>query len=523
MVDSARSGGSPSRLAHALYMRSVAETSVGRTVRGAVLAGEAHAAARASASPTSLAQAHYALGLALEGTEPLESGRLLREAARIAASAGNRWVEAFALTEVWWLEARLGDIAAALAGFGPVIETWHCGGDWANLWLSLRHVFGILQQTGDHRAAAVLHGALVAAGANDAMPFEPRDAEHLADIVEQVRAQLGPETFDQAATDGATTPEPELVAYILQRITDLMSNDQRLETAATVRVERPEADRRGVPADGDRRRLSPTCGGTGPRRGARVRPRPRYDHVLGADPEAHAPWRGPYDVHTTFHEPFVLFGYLAACTGLELVTGVIILPQRQTALVAKQAAEDDLLTDGRFRLGVGLGWNASTTRTTRRSSARGPAEQTLTPASTRPSMNAACSTQPGRRPGAAAAAASDSDLGRRPVGAGLSARRPAHRPRRVPLRAAPSFQDEEGRHAVVLQRWGRSDAGSRDQSVCSSASERPAASRPSINATVAPLSGRSSGGGSGIGSARAVGICSTSRRATPSETGSPVT
>jgi probable F420-dependent oxidoreductase len=83
-----------------------------------------------------------------------------------------------------------------------------------------------------------------------------------------------------------------------------------------------------------------------------------YDHVLGADPETHAPWRGPYDVHTTFHEPFVLFGYLAACTRLELVTGVIILPQRQTALVAKQAAEVDLLTEGRFRLGVGIGWNA---------------------------------------------------------------------------------------------------------------------------------------------------------------------
>ena len=69
-----------------------------------------------------------------------------------------------------------------------------------------------------------------------------------------------------------------------------------------------------------------------------------YDHVLGADPEVHAPWTGPYDVHTTFHEPFVLFGYLAAITSLELVTGVIILPQRQTALVAKQAAEVDLLT-----------------------------------------------------------------------------------------------------------------------------------------------------------------------------------
>ena len=82
-----------------------------------------------------------------------------------------------------------------------------------------------------------------------------------------------------------------------------------------------------------------------------------YDHVLGADPAVHAHWDRPYDVRTTFREPFVLFGYLAALTSLELVTGVIILPQRQTALVAKQAAEVDLLTGGRFRLGVGIGWN----------------------------------------------------------------------------------------------------------------------------------------------------------------------
>src|SRR3984893_14079600 len=58
-----------------------------------------------------------------------------------------------------------------------------------------------------------------------------------------------------------------------------------------------------------------------------------------------------------FHEPFVLFGYLAALTRLELVSAVIILPQRQTALVAKQAAEVDVLTGGKLRLGVGIGWN----------------------------------------------------------------------------------------------------------------------------------------------------------------------
>ncbi|HWF21026.1 MAG TPA: LLM class F420-dependent oxidoreductase [Acidimicrobiales bacterium] len=83
-----------------------------------------------------------------------------------------------------------------------------------------------------------------------------------------------------------------------------------------------------------------------------------YDHVLGADPSAHQGWSGPYDVDTTFHEPLVLFGFLAAITTLELVTGIVILPQRPTALVAKQAAEVDLLCNGRLRLGVGLGWNA---------------------------------------------------------------------------------------------------------------------------------------------------------------------
>ena len=82
-----------------------------------------------------------------------------------------------------------------------------------------------------------------------------------------------------------------------------------------------------------------------------------YDHVVGADPTVHQPWKGPYDIDTQFHEPFVLFGFLAGCTSLDLVTGIAILPQRQTALVAKQAAEVDLLTRGGFWLGVGIGWN----------------------------------------------------------------------------------------------------------------------------------------------------------------------
>jgi probable F420-dependent oxidoreductase len=84
-----------------------------------------------------------------------------------------------------------------------------------------------------------------------------------------------------------------------------------------------------------------------------------FDHVLGADANRTDRPRGPYTHDTAFHEPFVLYGYLAAVTQrIELVTGVIILPQRQTALVAKQAAEIDILSGGRLRLGVGTGWNA---------------------------------------------------------------------------------------------------------------------------------------------------------------------
>jgi probable F420-dependent oxidoreductase len=84
-----------------------------------------------------------------------------------------------------------------------------------------------------------------------------------------------------------------------------------------------------------------------------------YDHVLGANPDRPGGWKGPYTFRETFHEPFVLYGYLAAITQrLELATGIIILPQRQTALVAKQAAQVQILSHGRLRLGVGIGWNA---------------------------------------------------------------------------------------------------------------------------------------------------------------------
>jgi probable F420-dependent oxidoreductase len=82
-----------------------------------------------------------------------------------------------------------------------------------------------------------------------------------------------------------------------------------------------------------------------------------YDHVLGGDTAVHGDLGGPYDIHTTFHEPLLLFAYLAGFTRLRFATSILIGPQRQTALLAKQAAELDLLCGGQFRLGLGLGWN----------------------------------------------------------------------------------------------------------------------------------------------------------------------
>lgn len=83
-----------------------------------------------------------------------------------------------------------------------------------------------------------------------------------------------------------------------------------------------------------------------------------FDHVVGANPASRPGWRPLYTHENAFHEIFVLFGYLAGVTRrIGLVSSILILPQRQTALVAKQAAEIDVLSRGRLRLGVANGWN----------------------------------------------------------------------------------------------------------------------------------------------------------------------
>src|SRR5580698_9736843 len=82
-----------------------------------------------------------------------------------------------------------------------------------------------------------------------------------------------------------------------------------------------------------------------------------YDHILGADVRVHGDIGGPYTIDDPFREPLTMFAYLAGFTDLAFATSILIGPQRQTALLAKQAAEVDILSGGGFRLGLGIGWN----------------------------------------------------------------------------------------------------------------------------------------------------------------------
>jgi len=199
-------------------MRSVAFTTVAENVRGAQFAANAGVAAADSGSPTAHAQALYAQGLARNSTSPQEATAELQRAADIARDAGNRWIQAFALTEVLWLEARQGRPREALARYIDVIDLWFGGGDWANQWLSLRHVFGILVQLRADLEAATLHGALTAAGSAYALPFEAADAQRINALVDDLRDRLGAASFASAVRRGSSLSDGEIMEFVRAQI-----------------------------------------------------------------------------------------------------------------------------------------------------------------------------------------------------------------------------------------------------------------------------------------------------------------
>jgi hypothetical protein len=122
---------------------------------------------------------------------------------------------------VLWLEARQGHPREALARYIDVIDLWYRGGDWANQWLSLRHVFGILVQLRADLGAATLHGALTAAGSAYALPFEAVDAQRINDLVDDLRARLGAAAFASAVRRGSSLSDGEIIEFVRAQIRGL--------------------------------------------------------------------------------------------------------------------------------------------------------------------------------------------------------------------------------------------------------------------------------------------------------------
>ena len=108
-----------------------------------------------------------------------------------------------------------------MRGYSSVVATWYRGGDWANQCLSLRHVFGLFVELDMARVAAILHGALSAAGAAYALPFLPSDSKRLNQDVHDIRRTLGPAEFADAVRDGASMRDAEIIDFVLTEIAKL--------------------------------------------------------------------------------------------------------------------------------------------------------------------------------------------------------------------------------------------------------------------------------------------------------------
>ena len=111
-----------------------------------------------------------------------------------------------------------GDLDGALLIASDVIDTWFRAGDWANQWLTLRHVAGVFAQRGDVGAAAVIHAAVKAASAELAMPIEASDLQRVAAILDQLPDALGPVRFADANARGATMTATDIVQFTLDSI-----------------------------------------------------------------------------------------------------------------------------------------------------------------------------------------------------------------------------------------------------------------------------------------------------------------
>ena len=218
MVAAAYATGAPAFVAHAYYMCSVAQTSIGNPESGREFAAlERDRGDRERESHRARAGRLRARDLA-RGGGPGSCPRPVRPQRRSAASRSATAGSApFSLTESLWIRAQQGDPIGALAGYRDVIDTWFRGSDSANLWLSLRYVAAILASLERDEPAAVLYGALDAAGAVAALPLEPSSADEFALVVKRVTERLDPTVLADAIELGRTLGVDEVVRYAAPR------------------------------------------------------------------------------------------------------------------------------------------------------------------------------------------------------------------------------------------------------------------------------------------------------------------
>ena len=211
MVEAARSSQDETRLIHALYMAAVGLASAGRAEQSHQLASEAVGLARTNANPTAIASALYAHALVNESLDAEGATSTLEEVIRHGVTARNRWIVAFAQTELVSLAGRRNDFDGALRTARTAIDTWYRAGDWANQWLTLRHVAGVLAARGNHEDAAVINAAVGVASAQLAMPIEAADLRRVGAILGTLPDDLGPSDFAAADARGAAMTAAEVI------------------------------------------------------------------------------------------------------------------------------------------------------------------------------------------------------------------------------------------------------------------------------------------------------------------------
>ena len=210
LVPIAEASGNGAQRVHAYYMSSISSTGVGDLELARSRHEAAFEIARETANPTDLASAWTARGFATwdDDAAALDA---FASADRLARSAGNRWMSAFACTEASSLRVCMGDLARGCAGLAEVVDAWYRAGEWAQQWLTLSRCVIALERLGQDEFAAEVLGAIERHTSVDAPPGMPSVRQTAVDTRESLLERLGEERAAELGRRGADLPLAELV------------------------------------------------------------------------------------------------------------------------------------------------------------------------------------------------------------------------------------------------------------------------------------------------------------------------